>query len=98
MPVIVTRHLHNFRMYAYGICALFCVLCIIVTYLNTAGYNKHTYFDFWMSMIAAFAADILVVEWAYVGLVWLYRWMVGELKETPIEVHPFEGEERLREY
>jgi hypothetical protein len=96
--IIITRHLLNFRRYGYLICAIYITLCAVITYLNTAGWAHSTLSTFWRIMIITALFDFFVFEPIYMGLVLAYRWLTSEVQEiAPVELHPYEGEERFRE-
>ena len=96
--VIVTRHLNNYPRYGYVLCALYVALCCTVTYSITIGWSKAQLRSFWYTMIVAALADLFIVEWCYLGLTWLYRWMTGDTASSASEIHPYEGEEVVREW
>jgi len=98
--VIVTRHLANFRVIAYTICAIFMVLTTIVTYLLTYQWDRAALYQFWLTMMMAFIFDFFFVEWFYIALIWLYRWITMDTDDNDMinEIHPYEGEQEVREY
>ena len=90
--ILVTRHLDNHRRYGYATCAIYVVLCIIIVYTTTAGWSRAELSSFWRTMICAAVADFLVIEWCYLGLKYLYRWMTSDTAALLAELHPYEGE------
>jgi len=95
---LVIRYLNNYPRYGWVVCAIYILCCIIITYSITAGWTKPTYVNYWYTMLAAALIDLFVVEWVYLGLTWVYRWITGETKEAHAEVHPYDGEEVVRDF
>ena len=97
--VIVTRHLGNMRFTAYLVAAVYIVLCAVLTWWLTNDWSKQQLGHFWITMITAAAFNFCIVEFLYVGLVFLYRWLINEDEDDAMnELHPYEGEEEVRVY
>jgi len=93
---IVERHLHNYSQMGYAINMVYLALTALVTLLNSGGWSKPVLSQFWWSMIFAGISSFCLLEPLLMGLVWLYRWLIDEDDDPTVDMHPFEGEERLR--
>jgi len=97
--IIVTRHLGNMRFTAYVVAAVYIVLCAVLTWWLTNDWASAQLNHFWITMATAAAINFCIVEFLYVGLVFLYRWLINEDEDDAMnELHPYEGEEEVRIY
>jgi hypothetical protein len=96
--VIITRHLSPHRSHAYIVCAIYCILCIAIVYTITAGWSRPQLTSFWYTMICAALADLIFAEWFYLAMKVLYCWMISDTAALVAEIHPYEGEEVLRDW